>query len=95
MLLEATNRSALLRFLNAWQQYLHWLRGLPESTGRWCAGWWMWTRSAFETSDFKPFQPLALDKQAQCAMKFKDPRDAWQIHQDLREWAFRHGYCMV
>ncbi|QXZ08991.1 primosomal protein N' [Comamonas sp. Y33R10-2] len=30
MLLEATNRSALLRFLNAWQQYLHWLRGLPE-----------------------------------------------------------------
>ena len=30
MLLEASNRSALLRFLNAWQQYLHWLRGLPE-----------------------------------------------------------------
>ena len=30
MLLEAGNRSALLRFLNAWQQYLHWLRGLPE-----------------------------------------------------------------
>ena len=30
MLLEATNRSALLRFLSAWQQYLHWLRGLPE-----------------------------------------------------------------
>ncbi|WP_369826895.1 hypothetical protein [Comamonas sp. 26] len=30
MLLEATNRSALLRFLNAWQQYMHWLRGLPE-----------------------------------------------------------------
>ena len=30
MLLEATNRSALLRFLNAWQQYLHWLRSLPE-----------------------------------------------------------------
>ena len=30
MLLEATNRSSLLRFLNAWQQYLHWLRGLPE-----------------------------------------------------------------
>ncbi|MDR0213337.1 MAG: primosomal protein N' [Comamonas sp.] len=30
MLLETSNRSALLRFLNAWQQYLHWLRGLPE-----------------------------------------------------------------
>ncbi|UUC94205.1 primosomal protein N' [Comamonas sp. C11] len=30
MLLEAGNRSALLRFLNAWQQYLHWLRTLPE-----------------------------------------------------------------
>lgn len=30
MLLEASNRSALLRFLNAWQQYLHWLRGLPD-----------------------------------------------------------------
>ena len=30
MLLEATNRSALLRFLNAWQQYLHWLRKLPD-----------------------------------------------------------------
>ena len=30
MLLEAANRSALLRFLNAWQQYLHWLRTLPE-----------------------------------------------------------------
>lgn len=30
MLLETTNRSALLRFLNAWQQYLHWLRTLPE-----------------------------------------------------------------
>lgn len=30
MLLEASNRSALLRFLSAWQQYLHWLRGLPE-----------------------------------------------------------------
>lgn len=30
MLLEAGNRAALLRFLNAWQQYLHWLRGLPE-----------------------------------------------------------------
>ena len=30
MLLEAGNRGALLRFLNAWQQYLHWLRTLPE-----------------------------------------------------------------
>ena len=30
MLLEAGNRSALLRCLNAWQQYLHWLRTLPE-----------------------------------------------------------------
>ncbi|MEX8192143.1 replication restart helicase PriA [Comamonas guangdongensis] len=30
MLLEAGNRSALLRFLNAWQQYLHWLRARPE-----------------------------------------------------------------
>ena len=30
MLLEAGNRSALLRFLNAWQQYLHWLRAQPE-----------------------------------------------------------------
>ena len=30
MLLEAANRSALLRFLNAWQQYLHWLRTLPK-----------------------------------------------------------------
>ncbi|MEG0149405.1 MAG: primosomal protein N' [Comamonas sp.] len=37
MLLEATNRSALLRFLNSWQQYLHWLRGLPDHKGlvRW------------------------------------------------------------
>lgn len=37
MLLEASNRSALLRFLNSWQQYLHWLRGLPDHKGlvRW------------------------------------------------------------
>ena len=29
MLVESSNRSALLRFLNAWQPYLHWLRSQP------------------------------------------------------------------
>ena len=30
MLIEASTRSALLRFLNVWQAYLHWLRSQPE-----------------------------------------------------------------
>lgn len=37
MLLEATDRRALQRFLHAWQPWLHWVRGQPQHKGivRW------------------------------------------------------------
>jgi len=37
MLLEATDRRALQRFLHAWQPWLHWVRSQPQHKGivRW------------------------------------------------------------
>ena len=37
MLIEATDRRALQRFLHAWQPWLHWVRGQPQhkSLVRW------------------------------------------------------------